>query len=125
MSAGLKAEPKLQLSVFISGHPKFGVSVLISAQAEMETETNNFSRNEIRLADDPGRLKLLVSVLISARAEMKTETSSFVWAEMRTETCRFGSAFESCFQSDMSSISHTFFSTETNSFGMNFSSANL
>jgi hypothetical protein len=54
MSAGLKAEPKLQVLVLISGHPKLGVSVLISVQAEMETETNNFSHTEIWLADDPG-----------------------------------------------------------------------
>jgi uncharacterized protein YjlB len=47
MSAGLKAEPKLQVSVLISGHLELGVSVLISAQAEMEMETNNFSWTEI------------------------------------------------------------------------------
>jgi hypothetical protein len=43
MSAGLKAEPKLQVLVLILGHLKLGVSVLIPAQAEMEMETNNFS----------------------------------------------------------------------------------
>jgi hypothetical protein len=96
------------------------VSVLISAQAEMETETNNFSCTEIWSADDPGQLKLLISVFNSVRAGIKTQTPSFVWAEMRTETCHFGSAFS---PADISSISLIFFSTETNRFGLNFSSA--
>jgi hypothetical protein len=47
MSAGLKGEPKLQVSVLISDHPELGVSVLIEAQAERELETNNFSCTEI------------------------------------------------------------------------------
>jgi hypothetical protein len=53
MSTGLKAELKLQVSVLISVHAKPEVSVLISARAEIKTETRNFDATEIPSADDP------------------------------------------------------------------------
>jgi hypothetical protein len=50
---GLEAEPKPQISIFISVHAKLGVSVLILAQAEIKTATMNFSATEIPFADNP------------------------------------------------------------------------
>jgi hypothetical protein len=50
-SIGLKAEPKPQVSVLISAPVKLGISVLILAQAEIKTETINFSCAVISPAD--------------------------------------------------------------------------